>query len=113
MITFAQVQAEVRALAAASPDYVYTSGTNDCFYTAGADGNETGECCIFGQALTRLGVPVEDLAAREGDGINGLFEGLGIFATVREEDWARRVQSRQDWGYTWAAAIEHGDTGRH
>ena len=104
-ITSAQLEAEVRRLAAAEPDFVYRNqlGIGDnCSYIAARIGGDVGRPCIFGQAFQNLGVSVEDLRAVEGRKIGSAFAFLT--GGRAPEGWTR-VQEMQDEGCSWGEAI--------
>lgn len=113
-LTFVQVEAEVRRLAAEKPDYVYPRSTGlcgdaNCYYTADAPGNSTGEICIFGQAFQNLGVPAGVMAQSEGSGAASVFDSLNIPATAVQWRWASRVQETQDAQAPWSVAVAEAD----
>jgi hypothetical protein len=103
---------EVRRLASENPDYVYTNNKDEngrtiCLYLASAD--QPG--CIFGQALTRLGVVIPiDL---EGRSIDFIFWRIGRIELPGADsalvDWCSEVQRGQDSGLAWAKAIHGAD----
>lgn len=119
--TTADVVAEVRRLAAESPDYVYypkgceegeeVSYYTGCSYVTGADGKG----CIVGQALANLGVPEVYLSMSDGENALGALAGLGLttrdhvrFVKDRtpEENFLIGVQTRQDDATAWGEAVE-------
>jgi hypothetical protein len=123
-ITWEQIEAEVRRLAAERPDFVYVRPETEprCMYWHEA-ANEPG--CIFGHALYTLGVPVDRLVAFDhmpqqatspgypddwySEGITNVVKALGVNVTDEQEGWAKVLQERQDSGDTWGAAIEFTD----
>lgn len=105
-VTAEQIIAEVRRLAAERPDFVYVSPefSDQCLYMHGE--NEPG--CIFGHALFNLGVDTSDTYGPIGE----VLTMQGIAATVRQRDWMRDVQYRQDHRLTWGQAIRDADEAR-
>lgn len=113
-ITDESFRAAVRQLAAEQPEYVYTRpdpfGYNTCVYQYNG-----APSCLIGQALHRLGVPVESLAAAD----NGAFERKGastvlaVLAPGTSADtraWAQEVQYHQDLGnIPWGEAVRLAD----
>lgn len=116
--------AKVRYLAMTNPEHVYQQGTpvnesvGKCFYLATTPGAI--EACIFGRALTDLGVSPVFLNRCEGFGITRVIADLldeGIFAVdpsdvVTRADnvyWCSDVQGFQDTGKPWAECIEEAD----
>ena len=113
--TLEDLRREVLALADERPDFVYTAqkereglgGGVPCSYTGARLHSTKGEACIFGQALTRLGVPQDALMGRS----------MNIYSLLRGEfdlgecniDYAEainRVQYAQDVGVPWGKAVE-------
>lgn len=113
--TVEDLRREVLALADERPDFVYTAqkereglgAGQSCSYTGALVGSTEGEACIFGQALTRLGVP-QDVLMGYAINIDSLlydeFEldeydsGYAIAFT--------RAQRTQDRGIPWGKAVE-------
>lgn len=117
-IPLTEIIAEIRRIAAESPDYVYkpvvkpnSLSLETCEYVErSADGELVGSC-IVGRALVNLGVPPEVLtftsdytptafgllADPDGDG-----EGTEII-------WIQRVQSGQDEKMSWGDAVARAD----
>jgi len=120
-ITTADVEAEVRRIAAEHPDrvYEYADEGDGCHYVHSA---ETGEGisgratwpeppplvpgCIMGVALARLGVPLPDLIL--GETVQLALVTLGIGG---DPSWLADVQLRQDGGVTWSTAVADADLG--
>lgn len=106
MITWEQLEAEVRRLAAERPAYRYPkySPGGVCYYQT-----EGKERCIFGEALGNLGVEVP--AAMENSGASSVLAALGVVETPydHQADWADRVQDSQDAGIRWADAVSAAD----
>lgn len=112
IITSAQVVAEVRKLAEERPDFVYRSqpgSSPDCSYLGAYMPEEgepyTGEGCIVGQALTRLGVDETALRTVEGQGARGALVDLGIQCSQVDLDWLSEVQSYQDDHRSWRQSV--------
>lgn len=112
--TVDDVMAQVRALAAERPDYVYRPVAPGalCSYVTGQDG----QGCIVGQALMRLGVPKERLAASEADEgtavpadelLQDLLDLDTAAMATNEVGWIMSVQTGQDSGETWGKAVAY------
>lgn len=114
--TLEDIRREVLALADERPDFVYTAqkereGLNtvsSCSYTGALMYSTEGEACIFGQALTRLGVPKEALM-----GNNAAISPL--LSDYLDFEWSDLhqvydpfidVQQSQDDGVPWGKAVE-------
>lgn len=113
-----QVIAKVREIAAARPDFIYIAlrwGTdsagpgepNGCKYM---HGDQPG--CIFGQALTALGVSPGKLREhdRNGHNIYAVFGSPSVLSPeYADVAWCSRVQRAQDRGNAWGEAVKYGD----
>lgn len=110
MITFKQLETEVRRLAKENPDYIYPAASSgedfspSCFYMATDDY----PACIFGQALSNLGVVLN--REYENNDIEVVMHRIGITITASEARWACRVQHYQDRGRIWGVAIASADS---
>lgn len=111
--TAGDVIEEIRVLAAESGGLLYESGPEGgCWYVR--DGKPS---CIVGQALARLGVPLEFFEKYEGTNaeyggwpLRSLLEEVtGGRMTAEEYEWISVVQSRQDTGSTWGEAVAMAD----
>lgn len=98
-----QIVQAVRDAAAAKPDYVYQGM---CRYVI--DGCPA---CLVGQALWDLGLISADVESRaaNNDGVDGLFDLLGIEVDPDEEDWLRLAQESQDAEHPWSEAVRWAD----
>lgn len=107
--------AEVRALAAEQPDFVYTAidfhpdklgGGEKCSYVHGDVGG-----CIVGQAALRAGMGLEELREKDNDeddtSVWDQFEEYGL--TNEQLRWLSKVQHSQDIKYPWGAAVDRAD----
>ena len=114
--TAADVVAQVRALAAERPDYVYPGADNPrgCSYVDDDLGSGKGQGCLIGQALQRLGVP-RDWLREHGDwspGDNGgvtasvLLSHLEVAEDYTASRFLNTVQMHQDGGEPWRLAVE-------
>lgn len=105
MITAEQLIEKVRELVTANPEFVYRrpEGQISCLYREhnGTPG------CLFGQALTALGVELTDVHERRT--IDVLLPQLGISVTRLQVEWMMSVQNAQDLGQSWAEAIDRAD----
>lgn len=117
MITAAELEAEVRRLAAERPDFVYArpSGTTwgSCVYAHDGCGS-----CIMGQALINVGIPVEwftESGTRNTWGIGELISLLHFEERIADDfdrratDWFSDVQTQQDLSNKWSDAIARAD----
>lgn len=113
--TVEDIRREVLALADERPDFVYTvqkereglDAGSSCSYTGAIMGSTEGEACIFGQALTRLGVSKDALMGVSLSIVALLSSEFG--RDVHNFDYAdalRRVQFAQDHGTPWGKAVE-------
>lgn len=126
-ISITDVAREVVRLADADPTHIYVKATNEegaaaCFYLPGdhshpMDPNSrvtAPEGCLFGQALTNLGVSNDDLLGNEGEPVEEVLFHLQITPDLinRTEVEDRMlntfgdVQSSQDGGAPWGIAVE-------
>lgn len=106
-ITVGDVNAELKRLMQENPDFIYRSvgGLNgSCQYTDGD--NCTG--CIFGQALTNLGISEEDLKKVENQPIHSAWVDLGQPRLDEKMNlvWSD-IQSEQDIGNKWGNLLVH------
>ena len=107
MITADQLTAEVLRLADEHPDAVYERDSRQrCRYSRGSAGGGVG--CLFGQALTNLGVTYEELERADADAkpIKLLAVHLGITKNAADIAAWQEVQNDQDGGWPWGTAVE-------
>jgi len=104
-VTFDELAAEVKRLAAERPHFTYPDSTGGCTYV-----DETEDLgyysppCLFGQSLLNLGIP--DVVLRgEGNRIRTVMQLVGITFKPQEGNWASMVQSEQDSGVSWGEVI--------
>ncbi|MEU9871085.1 hypothetical protein AB0C87_24860 [Actinomadura sp. NPDC048021] len=102
-ITFKDIEAEVRKLAAERPDFEYPEGS--CYYNPSTFPRKPS--CLFGQAFINLGEPVPE--SYENIPITTVMRRLGIRFTEQEGYWAGTVQNQQDGSHPWGKAIALGD----
>ena len=102
--TVVDLAQKVREVAAERPEFIYRKpeGSTYCLYV-----HEDGEPgCIFGVALSRLGVDISDLGSA---GIGEiLYRLLGDPADQQEADQRSalsQVQRRQDDGWRWGEVV--------
>lgn len=81
--------AEVRRIAAETPDYVYSS--DQCMYM-----HEGQPSCIIGKALFNLGYLPNAKAGIEDQGVNTALRILGLEVDANERRWLTAVQFAQD-----------------
>jgi len=107
--------AEVRALAAEKPDFVYTAiafhadrhgGGEKCSYV---HGDECG--CIIGHAAVRAGMSLDELREKDDDdedtSVSVQFAEYGLSAD--RMGWLSKVQHGQDTKLPWGAAVSKAD----
>lgn len=102
-LTADDVIAEVRRLAAESPDCVYESPDGDCHYQRGECSNGS-VGCIWGQALRRWGIIDE---SRERAAV--LVSRYGAGLSDQQHEWVHAVQEFQDRGESWGDAVKAAD----
>jgi hypothetical protein len=106
-----QIMDTLREVVAERPEHVYESpehmrnGYETCFYVhVDSEGNDPQPGCLVGVVLHRLGVPLEQLAKREGSGacvvVSALVETTSDVANALDV-----AQSAQDCEKTWAQAL--------
>jgi hypothetical protein len=110
-VTESRVMDVLREVVAERPDYVYkapghqVAGLESCFYVhTDAEGNDPKPGCLVGAVLHRLGVPLEELAEREGTGAYIVASEL-LCTTMGAAHALDYAQSCQDAGDTWAGAL--------
>lgn len=114
-ITLDLVEAEVRRLAAAKPDYIYKkpvivsesdlgpwASYASCLYI---DPNTNKGSCIFGQALSNLGFTFRP--SHEGGSVYNILR--EAIPGVSVPQWFTVVQRHQDGGQPWAVAVALAD----
>ena len=109
MITIKELIEEVRRLVAESPDNAYTHA--QCRYSIGACNNGS-VGCLFGQALSNLGVDVVALDAMDSvPSILGILSHGNVVGscTELEKSWCNLTQQRKDMGLSWSEAIRGAD----
>lgn len=119
-IQIQEIVGEVVKLAKERPEFVYKSADLDgsCSYVGGRMRTpEEGKGCIIGQALQRLGMPVEELLKHEGDDVvsliiaNPYIVGGDGFADRDARSFLDYVQSLQDRKETWGDAVKQAASG--
>jgi hypothetical protein len=97
------------AVAEKGEDYVYplsNTAADLCAYTEFNDRDELVPSCLVGNALHRLGVPLEAMAQfNTGHGPKSLAEELGLDGDRAAWLAFRDAQAIQDDGGTWGAAL--------
>lgn len=99
----------IRKLASDYPDTRYpVQGHEYCEYTRGECGPGAG--CIVGQALQMSGLTsIAEDADESGEcGVGSLFEKMGI-KNFNDQKWLSRVQSNQDFSFSWSGAVADAD----
>ena len=113
--TLEDLRREVLSIADERPGFVYTAQTeredlntgSSCSYTGATLGSTKGEACIFGQALTRLGVSKDTLMGTSTNIVSLLSGKFGLDVhNIDYDDALRRVQVAQDGGVPWGKAVE-------
>ncbi len=110
MITEQMFVKEVRKIVAENPDYIYPvpkSSSGTCSYL------ECNTACLFGKALSNLGITQEELTRCEGYEIARLIKDFlrDKFEVFSAEviNWANIIQRSQDKGTAWKDALKTGD----
>lgn len=114
-----EIIAEVRKIVQVRPDVTYNPGIGGCKYANGICSDNT-VGCLFGQALSNLGVDVKrfdkypitqhkhDSTATYVPAIDKIltneFEG-----SAQEINWCAKVQEQQDGGAYWKDAVKEAD----
>jgi hypothetical protein len=108
-VTAEQFRTTTREVVAERPTYVYAIPPTDdpeedfCKYV---HGDVPG--CVIGHVAHRLGVPLAELAKREGASAPEILaEFFGLEGSVAS--FASEVQWRQDSGMTWADSLAHAE----
>jgi hypothetical protein len=112
-----QIMTTLREVVAERPDYVYAApehqvdpGNISRFYVhVDEDGGNERPGCLVSVVLNRLGVPLEDLARREGNGAYTVARSLAGVST-RIASALSEAQDAQDSGATWACALERAES---
>lgn len=113
--TLEDLRREVLALADERPDFVYTAQKEreslgvgaSCSYTGARINSTEGEACIYGQALTRLGVPQDDLMGYSNNIASLLYDEFELAEyDINYADSLNSVQQAQDGGISWGKAVE-------
>jgi hypothetical protein len=116
-IPMTDLVAEIRRIAAESPNYVYQQvqrdGRSACEYVEYA-GDQLIGSCIVGRALVNLGVDPASLTFSNDFTPTawGLLRDAGHNSLAGEIDWIQSVQAGQDQGWAWGEAVQHADV-RH
>ena len=114
--TLEDLRREVLALGDERPDFVYTAqkereglGSSEyCSYTGARLHSTDGEACIYGQALTRLGVSQDTLMGLSTNIVSLLSVKFGLDVhNIDYDDALRLVQFAQDGGVSWGEAVEY------
>lgn len=113
-ISTSELEAEVRAVAAEHPDFVYEmpliDGVNNGCVYFDEDGSPS---CLIGQGLARLGFNAEDFShdGNNGMAIDDLLSHWNL-ASLSESRWLSDVQMIQDDGENWSYAVRAADDQR-
>lgn len=113
--TLEDLRREVLSIADERPGFVYTAQKEreglgvgaSCSYTGARVNSTEGEACIYGQALTRLGVSQDTLMGLSTNIVFLLSIKFGLDVhNIDYDDALIRVQQAQDGGVPWGKAIE-------
>jgi hypothetical protein len=108
--------AEVYKIVQVRPDVTYNPGIGGCKYADGICSDNT-VGCLFGQALSNLGVDVKRFdkypMPLNGEGtytpaIDRILQNEFV-GTEQELNWCAKVQEYQDNGCSWGEAIKEVD----
>ena len=113
--TLEDIRREVLAIADERPDFVYTAQKEreglgvgaSCSYTGARLHSTDGEACIYGQALTRLGVSQDELMGYSDNIASLLYDEFEL--AEYDDDVAETlnsVQREQDAGMPWGEAVK-------
>lgn len=118
-LTYEQAKADLEALAAERPDYVYEAPEKEeedeapiCMYF-----HENAPSCIVGHVMARHGMTQDQLTSFEnaGTAVYGLFANDTLQVDRKTGVMLSRAQAMQDQGSTWgdsvAEAIEYDPDG--
>lgn len=112
-ITDEMVRDALRKIVAERPEHVYVppggQGSRCMYVHTDAAGDAPQPGCLVGHVLAKLGVPLADLAAHEGDGASSLVRHLGIGLSDSTEYLLDLAQDSQDSGTTWGAALARAE----
>lgn len=105
----AEIQAEIRRIAAENPDHVYLPDVaGECVYTEmDTDDHRVGSC-IVGKALINLGVDPVRLSWSEGKFAASVLGEPGA-AADSIIGWINTVQQYQDDKISWGRAVAKAD----
>ncbi|MGW4446469.1 hypothetical protein [Streptomyces sp. NPDC004682] len=120
VLTDELVRDTLRDVAAENPEKVYetpeamkTDG-GACYYVHKAEDGSEGPGCIVGTVLYRLGVPLAEMAKREGTNALGVIADLELSGEVEAKGLSsstrtllRWVQIQQDGGRSWGSAYKN------
>lgn len=108
-IPLSEVVAEIRRLAAESPDYIYQSRNDVCVYVEQDEAGKLVGSCIVGKALVGLGADPEALNYPSQE-VKGAWAILRYSdGTPQQQNWIDWVQGRQDSGHTWSQSVADAD----
>jgi hypothetical protein len=117
-ITDDQLINALRAVVAESPETVYSlpdhmepEYTDACYYvhTDPSDETKLSPGCVVGAALDRLGVPLEDLQKREGQGAYVVLNELLPNVSMNALRFASDLQMFQDQRDPWSEALTQAE----
>lgn len=103
-IKVSDVWAEVEKVAGENPDFIYDASETGCKYV-----KDSNPSCLVGQALFRLGVPIDLLKMYDGFADSGA--GTVLYEDLYERDDPDAVgkcavaQNEQDSGASWGTAV--------
>jgi hypothetical protein len=110
MVTAEQFRITTREVVAERPEYVYTipetddPGEDFCKYV---HGDEPG--CVIGHVCHRLGVPLDELAKREGQAAADVVAQVLGITSPSVLAFAGDLQWRQDCGEPWGVALARAE----
>jgi hypothetical protein len=117
-VTDEQFLDAIRAVVAEDPERIYERPEHmearyegACYYvhTDARDERKLFPGCVIGQALHRLGVPLESLRDYEGENATAVVTAFMPNVSFDARNYACTVQSRQDTANTWGDALAYAD----
>ena len=106
--TIQQIDDALRKVINKQPDFVYSNGSEQCYYHKGPIDNDC-EGCLFGQAFQLLGVSKEELqktSVMSNDDSIKTIEFAFLPPLVQRPRYWTTMQGRQDTGVAWGELLQ-------